>query len=109
MTISIDTPKLAYDDQGSGVPVILLHGLTFNRATWAPVVERLGDGVRTLAIDLPAHGHSRGGPRSLWEVAALVHDLADAIGIERPVIVGHSMSSGIASIYGASYPALGVV
>ena len=109
MTTSINTTQLAYDDQGSGVPVILLHGLTFNRATWAPVVERLGDGVRTVAIDLPGHGDSRGGPRSLWEVAALVHDLADAIGIERPIVVGHSMSSGIASIYGASYPALGVV
>jgi pimeloyl-ACP methyl ester carboxylesterase len=109
MTTSIDTTQLAYDDQGSGVPVILLHGLTFNRATWAPVVKRLGDGVRTVAIDLPGHGDSRGGPRSLWEVAVLVHDLADAIGIERPIIVGHSMSSGIAAIYGASYPALGVV
>ena len=65
--------------------------------------------MRTVAIDLPGHGDSRGRPRSLWEVAAVVHDLADAIGIERPIIVGHSMSSGIASIYGASYPALGVV
>ncbi len=109
MTTSINTTQLAYDDQGSGVPVILLHGLTFNRATWAPVVERLGDGVRTVAIDLPGHGDSRGAQRSLWEVAALVRDLADAIGIERPIVVGHSMSSGIASIYGASYPALGVV
>jgi pimeloyl-ACP methyl ester carboxylesterase len=109
MATGINTTQLAYDDRGSGVPVILLHGLTFNRATWAPVVKRLGDGVRTVAIDLPGHGDSRGRPRSLWEVAALVHDLADAIGIERPIVVGHSMSSGIASIYGASYPALGVV
>jgi pimeloyl-ACP methyl ester carboxylesterase len=109
MSTSTSTTELAYDDQGSGVPVILLHGLTFNRTTWAPIIEQLGNGVRTVAIDLPGHGDSLGGPRSLWEVAALVHDLADVLGIERPIVVGHSMSSGIASIYAASYPALGVV
>ena len=109
MSTSVSTTDLAYDDQGSGVPVILLHGLTFNRAAWAPIIERLGAGIRTVAIDLPGHGASPGDPRSLWEVAALVHDLVDRLGIERPIVVGHSMSSGIASIYGASYPTLGVV
>ena len=53
------TKELAYDDQGSGVPVIFLHGLTFSRATWAPIIERLGNSVRTVAIDLPGHGDSR--------------------------------------------------
>jgi pimeloyl-ACP methyl ester carboxylesterase len=109
MSASVGTVELAYDDRGSGVPVILLHGLTFNRATWAPIIGRLGDGVRAVAIDLPGHGASPGDPRSVWEVAALVHDLADRLGIERPIIIGHSMSGGIASIYGAAYPTLGVV
>jgi pimeloyl-ACP methyl ester carboxylesterase len=105
----ISTTKLAYEDQGSGVPLILLHGLTFNRFTWSPIIERLGESVRTVAIDLPGHGDSPGEPRSLWEVTALVHEVADGLGIERPIVVGHSMSAAIACIYGASYPALGVV
>ena len=109
MPTSVSTTELAYDARGWGVPVILLHGLTFNRATWAPIIERLGEGVRAVAIDLPGHGASPGDPRSLWEVAALVHDLTDRLEIERPIVVGHSMSSGIASIYAASYPTLGVV
>jgi pimeloyl-ACP methyl ester carboxylesterase len=81
----------------------------FDRTTWRPVIERLGDGVRTLAIDLPDHGDTGGSPCSVWEAAALVHDLVADLGIERPVVVGHSISGAIASIYGATYPALGVV
>jgi pimeloyl-ACP methyl ester carboxylesterase len=32
--------ELAYDDEGAGTPVVLLHGLTFDRTTWRPVVEQ---------------------------------------------------------------------
>jgi pimeloyl-ACP methyl ester carboxylesterase len=109
MTTKTITKELAYDDQGSGVPVIFLHGLTFSRATWAPIIERLGNSVRTVAIDLPGHGDSRSDARSLWAVAALVHELASELELERPIVVGHSMSAAIASVYAASHPALGVV
>lgn len=101
--------RLANEDRGAGTPVVLLHGLTFNRTTWTPIVERLGNDIRTVAVDLPGHGETEGSPRSLWEVASLVHDTVTELGIARPIIVGHSMSGAIASIYGASYPVLGVV
>jgi pimeloyl-ACP methyl ester carboxylesterase len=101
--------KLAYDDRGAGVPVVLLHGLTFDRTTWRPIIERLGDGVRTLAIDLPGHGETGGSPCSLSEVAEWLHGFLTARGIERPIVVGHSMSGALASIYAASYAVRGVV
>lgn len=109
MSMSAMSMKLAYDDHGAGTPVVLLHGLTFDRTTWSPIIERLGAGVRSLAIDLPGHGETGGPARSLSEVAELVHALLDDLEIARPVIVGHSMSGAIASIYGATYPVLGVV
>jgi pimeloyl-ACP methyl ester carboxylesterase len=101
--------RLSYENHGVGLPVIFLHGLTFDRTTWGPIIERLGAGVRSVAIDLPGHGETGGPARSLWEVAAHVHDLVTELGIERPIVVGHSMSGAIASIYGASYPVRGVV
>lgn len=101
--------RLAYDDRGAGTPVVLLHGLTFDRNTWTPIVERLGNDIRTVAVDLPGHGETGGSSGSLWDVAALVHDIVTELGIARPIIVGHSISGAIASIYGASYPALGIV
>jgi len=91
------------------VPIVLLPGLTFERRTWEPIVERLGDEVCSIAVDLPAHGDSAGAPCDLADVAARVHELVESLGIEDPVVVGHSMSGAVAMIYAASYPARGAV
>ena len=40
--------------------------LTFDRTTWAPIIQGLGTDVRTVAIDLPGHGETGGSPSSLW-------------------------------------------
>jgi pimeloyl-ACP methyl ester carboxylesterase len=109
MSTPIARSPLAYDDRGAGTPVVLLHGLTFDRAAWAPIVGDLGEEVRTVAIDLPGHGETGGPPCSLWEAAARVNATVTGLGIERPIVVGHSMSAAIAGIYAASYPALGLV
>ena len=103
------TLTLAYESHGSGTPVVLLHGLTFDRTSWRPIVERLGDGVHTVAIDLPAHGESGGSPCTLDEVAAQVHELVEQLGIDRPIVVGHSMSGAVVMLYAAAYPTRGAV
>ena len=101
--------RLAFDDEGTGTPVVLLHGLTFDRRTWGPIVERLDGAVRSIAIDLPAHGQSRGAPAALDVVAAQVHELLESLAVESPIVVGHSMSAGIAAFYAAAYPTSGIV
>lgn len=110
MAAATDTAtRLAYDDVGVGTPVVFLHGLTFDRRTWRPIVERLGGSVRSIAVDLPAHGESGGAPAPLDQVAARVHELLGALTVERPIVVGHSMSGGLARIYAAAYPTRGLV
>ena len=64
---------LAYEKHGDGTPVVFLHGLTFDRATWRPIIERLGEGVCSIAFDLPGHGDTGGEPCSLREAAARVN------------------------------------
>ena len=100
---------LAYEAEGTGVPVVFLHGLTIDRRSRRPVVERLGGSVRTIAIDLPAHGESGGTPAPLDEVAVAVRKLLVELGIERPVVVGHSMMAGLACVYAVAYPTRGIV
>jgi len=100
---------LAYEVEGTGTPVVFLHGLTFDRRTWRPIIDRLGGSVRSIAIDLPAHGESGGAPASLDDVAVQVHDLLSFLRVERPVVVGHSMMAGLACVYAAAYPARGIV
>jgi pimeloyl-ACP methyl ester carboxylesterase len=100
---------LAYEQHGAGVPVVLLPGHTFERRIWRPIVDRLGDDVHTIAIDLPGEGQSAGPPRPLVEVAAQVNDVIERLGVERPIVVGHSMAGAIAMIYASRYPVRGVV
>lgn len=100
---------LAYEIEGAGAPVVFLHGLTFDRRTWRPIVDRLRTGVRSIAIDLPAHGESGGDPAPLDQVAVQVHELLASLSVERPIMVGHSMMGGLAALYAAAHPTRGVV
>jgi pimeloyl-ACP methyl ester carboxylesterase len=101
--------RLAYDDEGAGTPVVFLHGLTFDRRSWRPIIERLDGSVRSIAIDLPAHGESRGAPVPAEQVPARLHELLVSLAVERPIVVGHSMSGGLAALYAAAYPTRGIV
>jgi pimeloyl-ACP methyl ester carboxylesterase len=103
------TTGLAYDDVGTGTPVVFLHGLTFDRRTWQPIVERLDGSVRSIAIDLPAHGESGGAPAPLELLVDQIHDLLVSLGVERPLVVGHSMGGGLAFYYSAAHPTAGFV
>jgi pimeloyl-ACP methyl ester carboxylesterase len=91
------------------VPVVFLHGLTFDRRTWRPIVHRLGGSVRSIAIDLPAHGESAGPPAALDVVAGRVHELLDALDVDAPIVVGHSMAGAVAYLFAATYATRGVV
>ena len=100
---------LAYDSRGAGPPVVFLHGLTFDRRTWRPIIERLDGSVMSIAIDLPGHGGSASEPASLEEVTEQVHRLLETLGVGRPVVVGHSMAAAIAGLYASAHPAAGIV
>jgi pimeloyl-ACP methyl ester carboxylesterase len=101
--------KLAYEERGTGSPIVFVHGLTFNRSTWRPITDRLADRFRCVAVDLPGHGESAGLPRSMEEVGGEVHQLVTDLGIERPVVVGHSLGAMLVTMYAALFPVAGVV
>jgi pimeloyl-ACP methyl ester carboxylesterase len=101
---------LAHETHGEGVPVVFLHGLTFGRGSWRPIISRLGAGVRSIAIDLPGHGGSAGPACGLEQLAGRIAHTLDAIGgIDAPIVVGHSMSGGLAMMYAGAHPVRGVV
>lgn len=100
---------LAYDVDGCGTPVVLVHGLTFDRRTWRPIIERLDGSVMTIAIDMPAHGDSGGAPARLDNVSRHIDRLLESLRVERPILVGHSLAAGIAGVYASAHPARGIV
>ncbi|MBI5947562.1 MAG: alpha/beta hydrolase [Chloroflexi bacterium] len=86
---------------------IFLHGLTGVAEVWGPTVEALGDGrPECLALDQRGHGHSAK-PRTGYAVGDFVGDLLaamDALGLEQPHLVGHSMGARVAMVAAARYP-----
>jgi pimeloyl-ACP methyl ester carboxylesterase len=111
-----DLAGLAADDMGESdarPPLVLLHGLTFDRTMWRPALAQLGHidpGRRALALDLPGHGES-----ASWEsydvdsVAHGVHRAVVEAGLDEPVIVGHSIAAIIAGVYATQFPTRGAV
>jgi Predicted hydrolases or acyltransferases (alpha/beta hydrolase superfamily) len=107
---------LVADDLGRSddrPPLVLLHGLTFDRRMWRPALAELqaiDPGRRALALDLPGHGDSPESPS--YSVEALVERVHAAVmeaHLEDPVVVGHSAAAATATLYAAKHPTRGVV
>jgi pimeloyl-ACP methyl ester carboxylesterase len=94
-------------------PLVLLHGLTFDHRMWLPAINalRTRDPERqVLVLDLPGHGDSAMlAACDPEDVAAAVASAVDHAGLDRPVMVGHSIAAVMASVYAAIYPTRGVV
>jgi pimeloyl-ACP methyl ester carboxylesterase len=102
-----------YGDSDELAPLVLLHGLTFDRSTWQPVLSelrRIDPRRRVVVLDLPGHGESPDWPfYELSSVAEAVYRAVEAAHLPSPVVVGHSISAVIATVYAARYPIRGVV
>ena len=88
---------IAYDDVGTGLPVVFLHGFPHNRSLWAPQLGGLLSRARCVAPDLRGFGDSEiSGPYSMDRYADDIVAMLDALQIERAVIAGLSMGGYIA-------------
>ena len=90
----------------SGVPVVLLHGLSDSRHSWDLVLPQLPAGVRALAVSQRGHGDSERPATGyrMRDFSGDVVDLLDALEIEQAVVVGHSLGSTIARRFAADNP-----
>jgi pimeloyl-ACP methyl ester carboxylesterase len=84
--------QVAYVEEGSGEPLVLLHGCPFHSYEWREVIPTLAERYRVIAPDLLGLGDT---PVSLaddyglrWD-AEMVCDLLDALGLESAHFVGH--------------------
>jgi pimeloyl-ACP methyl ester carboxylesterase len=91
---------LRVNDGGEGgVPVVLLHGLAGSGALWSAQLDHLRRSRRAATLDLHGFGESERsaqGDYSIESFAADVIAAADALGLPRFVLVGHSMGGAIA-------------
>jgi pimeloyl-ACP methyl ester carboxylesterase len=73
---------------------------------WCEVVEPLAQRHTVIALDLPGHGASAGGPGdySLGSLASGLRDLLLTLGHEHATLVGHSLGGGIAMQFAYQFP-----
>jgi len=90
--------------------LVLIHGITDSRRMWHPLVHELAQHHLVLTVDLRGHGESDDDdgydPASY---AADVVETAQALGVERPLVIGHSLGGIVATAYAAMAPTRAVV
>jgi pimeloyl-ACP methyl ester carboxylesterase len=92
-----DGLELAYDDAGTGTPLLLVHGWPHNRTLWAGQVSGLSSHARCIAPDLRGFGRSTvRGPYSIDQYADDLAALLDSLGVQRAVMCGLSMGGYVA-------------
>jgi len=89
---------LYYREYGDAGPsLILLHGLFGSSANWGSIARALGGQFRVIVPDLRNHGRSpHAEPMDYAAMAEDVQALIDTLGLERPLVVGHSMGGKVA-------------
>lgn len=99
--IIVDGVRLHYIDEGDGPAVVLLHGNTLQLQDFlgSGLVRALSQRHRVIVFDRPGFGHSERPRRRLWTPQAqaiLLQRALVQLGVERPVVVGHSWGALVA-------------
>jgi pimeloyl-ACP methyl ester carboxylesterase len=106
-TVTVGDDAIHYVDEGSGRPILFVHGLGGQlhhfRHTLFPAI---GKGFRLVAMDRPGSGYSTrvsSGAR-IPEQAETIARFIDAVGLEKPLLVGHSLGGAIALRVALDHP-----
>lgn len=103
------TSKIYYEDNGSGVPLLLLPGITDRIANHAALRDLLAQRYRVIAADLPGSGQSGPQPRNYGpgyheEDARSFAALLRSLGTESAHLVGYSDGGEVALLMAALWP-----
>lgn len=106
--ITIDGITMHYDETGpaGGYPVVLMHGWGCDHTTVGSIASSLEKGMHVFSVDLPGHGKSDE-PESVWGVedfTRFIERFISSLGLERPVLIGHSFGGRIALLLSSRNP-----
>lgn len=108
--IDVDGSVIHYVDKGSGPPLLMIHGLAGQMRNFAqPLVDDLARDHRVVLIDRPGSGYSTRAPgasASLTEQAETVARFIEKLGLDRPVLVGHSLGGALSLRVAIDHPGL---
>ncbi|MBF5043581.1 alpha/beta hydrolase [Aggregicoccus sp. 17bor-14] len=106
----VNPPRIAYvelNPQGTRT-LLFVHGLGSYLKFWRYQLDAFAaQGYRVVALDLPGYGKSEkpaSFPYTMEAMADVVHELAESLGVQKPVLIGHSMGGQTALSYAIRYP-----
>ena len=104
--INIGKEDIAYIDCGQGEVVVMIHGNMSSSVHYLPLIDRIKDKYRCIALDLRGFGDSTYNERfdTLEELADDVNKFVEALGIDSFFLVGWSNGGGVGLKYCAKYP-----
>lgn len=106
--IQVEGARVHFVIKGSGRPVVLIHGNPGSCEDWARLYTPLATHFCAFAFDRPGHGHSdrsnQNGNVTVEVQARLLNSALAQLGVERPILVGHSWGGALALIYALSHP-----
>ena len=106
--MSKKTSNIYIDDGGDGsLPVVFVHSLAGNTQQWSAQLNHIRTTRRAIALDLRGHGQSSSPENDDYSIDSMAQDVqtvVDQLGIERFILVGHSMGGSVAGAYAGVYP-----
>jgi len=90
-----------------GVPLVFVHGFGNDAHVWDDIAPAVAPYYRTLALDLRGHGDSDRDPEARYDYEFHLADLeaaTAALGIDRLVLVGHSLGGRIGMLFAGRHP-----
>jgi pimeloyl-ACP methyl ester carboxylesterase len=106
-SVEVDGVHLHYVEDGSGPPLVLLHGLNGSTFGFRLLMPYLTPHFRTIALDLMGFGYSdrlQHRDYSLGAQARLVAGFLDALGIAKASVLGHSLGGAVAMHLALEFP-----
>ena len=99
------TPLHIADSERGEKCVVLLHGYLESMYVWDDFLPLITPKVRVITVDIPGHGISQvsGEIHTMEYIADVIHDMLDAMGIEKITLVGHSMGGYVSLAFCAKY------
>jgi pimeloyl-ACP methyl ester carboxylesterase len=106
--IQLPQGTIRYREQGTGEPIVLVHGVLTNGELWREVSPRLAADFRVIAPDWPLGSHAvplrAGADFSPLGVAKLIADFIERLGLERVTLVGNDTGGALCQLVAVHHP-----
>lgn len=106
--VEIDGNRIHYVEEGEGRPIVFVHGLGAQIHQFRHTLfNRFGPGYRLIALDRPGSGYSvraTGATGRLPEQAEILRRFIEKLGLQRPLVVGHSLGGAVTLTLAVEHP-----